>query len=100
MLKTASAQSLETGESLGRGTTMVRFVFQAEHRTMTAFILAVIVNSYTTGQVSVIAAPGTADLSQTQSSSGVQPRPHLQSEPLGPLSRQGTGPFFNLNETM
>lgn len=25
-------------------------VFQAEHRTMTAFILAVIVNSYTTGQ--------------------------------------------------
>lgn len=48
---------METGESLGRGTTMVHFVFQAEHRTMTAFILAVIVNSYTTGQVSVIAAP-------------------------------------------
>lgn len=31
--------------------------FQAEHRTMTAFILAVIVNSYNTGQVSVVAAP-------------------------------------------
>lgn len=29
-------------------------VFQAEHRTMTAFILAVIVNSYNTGQVSVL----------------------------------------------
>lgn len=33
------------------------FVFQAEHRTMTAFILAVIVNSYNTGQVSTPATP-------------------------------------------
>ena len=32
-------------------------VFQAEHRTMTAFILAVIVNSYNTGQVSVALLP-------------------------------------------
>ena len=32
-------------------------VFQAEHRTMTAFILAVIVNSYNTGQVSVTPLP-------------------------------------------
>lgn len=31
----------------------VTSVFQAEHRTMTAFILAVIVNNYNTGQVSV-----------------------------------------------
>lgn len=30
----------------------VTSVFQAEHRTMTAFILAVIVNNYNTGQVS------------------------------------------------
>lgn len=30
-------------------------VFQAEHRTMTAFILAVIVNNYNTGQVRVTA---------------------------------------------
>ena len=28
-------------------------VFQAEHRTMAVFILAIIVNSYTTGQVCV-----------------------------------------------
>lgn len=41
------------GESKTRPTS----VFQAEHRTMTAFILAVIVNSYNTGQVSVAAAP-------------------------------------------
>lgn len=33
--------------------TKAGFVLQAEHRTMTAFILAVIVNSYATGQVSV-----------------------------------------------
>lgn len=40
---------------------MMHFVFQAEHRTMTAFILAVIVNSYTTGQVSITAGPALSD---------------------------------------
>lgn len=35
----------------------VTSLFQAEHRTMTAFILAVIVNNYNTGQVSVPGRP-------------------------------------------
>lgn len=41
----------------GESKTRLTSVFQAEHRTMTAFILAVIVNSYNTGQVSATAAP-------------------------------------------
>jgi hypothetical protein len=62
---------------------MMHFVFQAEHRTMTAFILAVIVNSYTTGQVSITAAPATSSLQEwhkgalfhTGPRAGMPPRP-------------------------
>lgn len=50
MLKTKGTGCSRKVSLLRVCTAMIHFVFQAEHRTMTAFILAVIVNSYTTGQ--------------------------------------------------
>lgn len=75
VVKTWGQPAGEWGAHCGPCRAGVASVLQAEHRTMTAFILAVIVNGYTTGQVSArpsalqgrqaVATQGSAHLFQT-----------------------------------
>lgn len=93
MLKTKGTGCSRKVSLLRVCTAMIHFVFQAEHRTMTAFILAVIVNSYTTGQVSITAAQPPQPLQEQHKgdlSHMEKPRPPVQRKLLF-RSRQQAG---------